>query len=80
MTSSPVWTPARMTLAKPFHESELLARLRSARRLALVMAEMEGAHGVVAALANAVEAKDEVTEHHRQRLAGLANLLGVAAG
>ncbi len=66
-------------LAKPFHEAELLARLRSARRLALVMAEMEGAHGVVAALANAVEAKDEVTEHHCQRLAGLANLLGVAA-
>jgi putative two-component system response regulator len=67
-------------LAKPFHAYELLARLRSARRLALVMAEMEGAHGVVAALANAVEAKDQVTEHHCQRLAGLANLLGVAAG
>jgi putative two-component system response regulator len=67
-------------LAKPFQEAELLARLRSARRLALVMAEMEGAQGVVAALANAVEAKDTLTEDHCQRLAGLANLLGEAAG
>jgi putative two-component system response regulator len=67
-------------LAKPFHEAELLARLRSARRLALVMAEMESAQGVVAALANAVEAKDSLTEHHCQRLAGLAHLLATAAG
>ncbi len=66
-------------LAKPFHEAELLARLRSARRLALVMAEMESAQGVVAALANAVEAKDTMTEHHCQRLAGLAHLLATAA-
>jgi putative two-component system response regulator len=66
-------------LAKPFHEAELLARLRSARRLALVMAEMESAQGVVAALANAVEAKDSMTEHHCQRLAGLAHLLATAA-
>ena len=66
-------------LAKPFHEAELLARLRSARRLALVMAEMESAQGVVAALANAVEAKDSMTEDHCQRLAGLSHLLATAA-
>ncbi len=66
-------------LAKPFHEAELLARLRSARRLARVMTEMESAQGVVAALANAVEAKDSMTEHHCQRLAGLAHLLATAA-
>ena len=66
-------------LAKPFHQAELLARLRSARRLALVMDEMESARGVVAALANAVEAKDSMTEHHCQRLAGLAHLLATAA-
>jgi putative two-component system response regulator len=67
-------------LAKPFHEAELLARLRSVRRLALVTAEMEGAQAVVAALANAVEAKDSMTEDHCQRLAGLAHLLATAAG
>jgi putative two-component system response regulator len=66
-------------LAKPFHEAELLARLRSARRLVHVMAEMEDAQGVVAALANAVEAKDSMTEHHCQRLAGLAHMLASAA-
>ena len=66
-------------LAKPFHEAELLARLRSARRQARVMTEMESAQGVVAALANAVEAKDSMTEHHCQRLAGLAHLLATAA-
>lgn len=65
-------------LSKPFHEAELLARLRSARRLGFVMAEMEGAQGVVAALANAVEAKDSMTEHHCQRLAGLAHMLATA--
>ena len=67
-------------LAKPFNEAELLARLRSARRLELVMAEMESAQGVVAALANAVEAKDSMTEDHCQRLAGLAHVLATAAG
>ena len=67
-------------LGKPFHEAELLARIRSARRLALVTAEMEGAQGVVAALANAVEAKDSMTEDHCQRLAGLAHVLATACG
>ena len=41
---------------------------------------MVGAHGVIAALANAVEAKDATTELHCQRLAGLAHQLGMAAG
>jgi HD-GYP domain-containing protein (c-di-GMP phosphodiesterase class II) len=42
------------------------------------MAEMEAAHGVVAALANAVEAKDVTTERHCQRLAGFAYRLATA--
>ena len=66
-------------LAKPYDEAVLLARLRSATRLGRVMAEMQDAHGVVAALANAVEAKDATTERHCQRLAGLAYDLAVAA-
>jgi putative two-component system response regulator len=41
---------------------------------------MEAAHGVVAALANAVEAKDVTTEHHCQRLAGYAHSLAAAVG
>ena len=67
-------------LSKPYDEAVLLARLRSATRLGPVMAEMQDAHGVVAALANAVEAKDATTERHCQRLAGLAYDLAIAAG
>ena len=65
---------------KPYDEAELLARVRSVLRLARVTAEVVGAHGVIAALANAVEAKDATTELHCQRLAGLAHQLGMRAG
>ena len=65
---------------KPYDEAELMARIRSVMRLARVTAEMVGAHGVIAALANAVEAKDSSTELHCQRLAGLAHQLGMSAG
>jgi len=41
---------------------------------------MEAAHSVVAALANAVEAKDEQTEHHCERLALFAGRLGMRIG
>jgi putative two-component system response regulator len=67
-------------IRKPYDEAELLARVRGVLRLARLTAEMVGAHGVIAALANAVEAKDSTTELHCQRLAGLAHQLGMAAG
>jgi putative two-component system response regulator len=62
-------------LGKPFRTPELLARIRSMLRLRSAMAEMEAAHGVVAALASAVEAKDVTTENHCKRLAGFAHRL-----
>jgi putative two-component system response regulator len=65
---------------KPYDEAELMARVRSVLRLARVTAEVVGARGVIAALANAVEAKDATTEMHCQRLAGLAHRLGMRAG
>jgi putative two-component system response regulator len=65
---------------KPYDEAELMARVRSVLRLARVTAEIVGAHGVIAALANAVEAKDATTELHCQRLATLAHQLGMRAG
>jgi putative two-component system response regulator len=67
-------------LGKPYHQAELMARVRSVLRLAEARAEVDGAHGVIAALANAVEAKDSVTEQHCQRLASMANQVGVAIG
>ena len=63
-------------LRKPYDEAELMARVRSVLRLAAAMAEVAGAQGVIAALANAVEAKDAMTEHHCERLASLAHRLG----
>jgi putative two-component system response regulator len=67
-------------IRKPYDQAELLARIRSVLRLARATAEVAGAHGVIAALANAVEAKDATTEMHCQRLAGLAHELGMRAG
>jgi putative two-component system response regulator len=63
-------------IAKPFKRPELLARIRSAARMRRAILGMETAQAVVAALANAVEAKDLVTEQHCERLASLAARLG----
>jgi putative two-component system response regulator len=65
-------------LRKPYDRAELMARIRSVMRLSDALAEVEGATGVIAALANAVEAKDAVTEAHCERLAALAHRLGTA--
>jgi len=65
---------------KPFERGELLARIRSALRLRRALVGMEAAHAVVTALANAVEAKDAMTEHHCQRLAHLATRVSMGAG
>jgi len=67
-------------LRKPYDEAELMARVRSVLRLAAAIKEVAGAHGVIASLANAVEAKDAVTEQHCERLASLAHQLGASVG
>jgi putative two-component system response regulator len=67
-------------LSKPFQPAELLARIRSALRLRHALMRMESAHAAVAALANAVEAKDSLTERHCQRLANMALRLGAKLG
>ena len=67
-------------LSKPFRQPELLARIRSALRLRQALVRMDAAHTAVAALANAVEAKDPSTERHCEGLANLAARLGAQAG
>jgi len=67
-------------LSKPFRNEELLARIRSALRLRQALGRMDAAHTAVAALANAVEAKDPMTERHCQRLANLAARVGAEVG
>lgn len=63
-------------LTKPYDQGELLARVRAALRTKAAIDRLEDAQAVLVALANAVEAKDPSTEHHCNRLAGLA--LGLA--
>jgi putative two-component system response regulator len=65
---------------KPFQTTELLARIRSAIRMRQAVVGMETAQSVVAALANAVEAKDLSTELHCERLASMTAQLGREVG
>ncbi len=67
-------------IGKPFKRPELLARVRSAVRMRRATLGMETAQSVVATLANAVEAKDLVTEEHCERLALVAASLGQRLG
>ncbi|HEU4571776.1 MAG TPA: response regulator, partial [Candidatus Limnocylindrales bacterium] len=67
-------------ITKPFAQTELVARIRTALRLRRALVGMEAAHAIVTALANAVEAKDVTTERHCQRLAMMASRLGSRLG
>jgi putative two-component system response regulator len=67
-------------IAKPFQKLELLARIRSAFRMRQVVRRMEQAHSIVAALANAVEAKDAHLDNHCRRLAYRATRLAAGVG
>jgi len=67
-------------LAKPVQQMELLARIRSAMRLRRAITSLERAAQTVAALANAVEAKDVGLVHHCRWLAHHAARVGVNVG
>jgi putative two-component system response regulator len=67
-------------LAKPVQQTELLARIRSAMRLRRAITSLERAAQIVAALANAVEAKDVGLVHHCRWLAHHAARVGVNVG
>lgn len=67
-------------LAKPVQQVELLARMRSAIRLRRAITSLERATQIVAALANAVEAKDVGLVHHCRWLAHHAGRVGAQVG
>ncbi|MEP7158004.1 MAG: HD domain-containing phosphohydrolase [Chloroflexota bacterium] len=67
-------------LAKPVQQVELLARIRSAMRLRRSITSLERATQIVAALANAVEAKDLGLVHHCRWLAHHAARVGANVG
>jgi putative two-component system response regulator len=67
-------------LPKPVQQAELLARMRSAMRLRRAITSLERANQIVAALANAVEAKDLGLVHHCRWLAHHAARVGAQVG
>ena len=62
-------------VTKPYEPTELVARVRAALRMRGALDRLESVQSVLAALANAVDAKDPSTEHHCSRLAEMALVL-----
>jgi putative two-component system response regulator len=67
-------------LAKPVERLEVQARVRSLLRMKKVYDELDDTETVIFALAKAVDAKDNYTEAHTERVASRARLLGANAG
>lgn len=67
-------------LPKPIVRAELLARVRSLLRLKSLYDELDDADRVIFALAAAVEAKDNYTEDHTERVALTSRALGLRLG
>ncbi len=67
-------------LSKPFHSAELSARVRSLLKLKQFTDELENAEDVLFTLALSVEAKDEYTDGHCERLSLYSVALGRSLG
>jgi putative two-component system response regulator len=67
-------------LTKPANREELLARTRSLIHLRMLNKNLVSIESALFSLANAVEAKDNYTKDHTQRVAGLAVALGARLG
>ena len=67
-------------LSKPVDPLELKARVRSLARLKQFTDELDSAEAVIVSLAQTIEARDEYTVGHCQRLARYATALGADIG
>ncbi len=67
-------------LTKPFHQAELLARVRSLVRMKQLTDQLERTENILFTMAAAVEAKDPYTEGHLRRLEAYAAQTSVAFG
>lgn len=67
-------------IAKPFDPQQLSARILSLVRLKQYTDELESAESVIRSLAMTIEARDEATDGHCQRLSRYATALGTAIG
>jgi putative two-component system response regulator len=67
-------------LTKPIDSEQLLARTRTALRTKALVDELEQAENVLVSLATALDAKDNYTSGHSQRVGSYAEDLGGAMG
>ena len=67
-------------LTKPVDSEQLLARMRTALRTKELVDELEQAENVLVSLATALDAKDNYTSGHSQRVGSYAEDLGAAMG
>jgi putative two-component system response regulator len=65
-------------LSKPFHQTELVARVRSLIRMKQLTDQLERTENILFTLAAAVEAKDPYTEGHLRRLVAYASEISIA--
>src|ERR1019366_3905504 len=66
-------------IAYPLNRLELITRIQSLLRIKDYHADLEQTHNVICALALALEAKDQYTRGHSQRVAGLLHDIGKIA-
>jgi putative two-component system response regulator len=67
-------------VSKPFNPHELRARVRSLLRIKRYTDDLDNAESVIVSLALTIEARDEMTEGHCERLAQYASSLGRTLG
>lgn len=65
-------------LSKPFHQAELVARVRSLVRMKQLVDQLERTENILFTMAAAVEAKDPYTEGHLRRLADYSSEISIA--